>query len=239
MSLPVTDFVGRATVRLIPETAHQSPVLDPLADDAQEAADISEVEAMTSRRLMIERGEVLDIDPRELAYHARGEQLLRWGHTHINASFAYSRAGAGNRFNGPGRGAWYCAMEDLVAIEEVAYHRTRELAYVGVFEDQRLYQAILADFIGAFPDLRAMPFGQGPLDPDPGVGYPAGQALAADLREQGHRGLLYPSVRAPASGVGDTTCFVAFDPQIVQNPRPGARWRLVWDGTPAFRAEQS
>ncbi|MEX2632184.1 MAG: RES family NAD+ phosphorylase [Tistlia sp.] len=230
---PVSAFVGKGTVRLIPETAHQTPVLDPLADDDQEREALAEVEAVTSRRLMIERGDVAEVDPRELAFLARGRHLRRWGDTHVNASFAYSREGAGNRFNGPGRGAWYCALEDLTAIEEVAYHRTRELGYIGRYEDERLYQAILADFIGEFPDLRPAQGRPAALDPDPAAGYPAGQALAEQLQAEGHLGLLYPSVRAPGG-----TCFVAFAPQIVQNLRPGARWKLIWEGAPAFRVEQ-
>lgn len=230
---PVTEFVGKATVRLIPETAHQAPVLDPLADGEQERQALAEVEGLTSRRLMIECGDVAEVDPRELAFQARGAQLRRWGYSHVNASFAYSREGSGNRFNGPGRGAWYCALEDLTAIEEVAYHRTRELDYIARYDDERLYQAILADFIGECPDLRAALPRHASLDPDPAVGYPAGQELAEFLQAEGHLGLLYPSVRARGG-----TCFVAFAPQIVQNLRPGARWRLAWDGSPSFRVEQ-
>jgi len=56
-----------------------------------------------------------------------------------------------------------------------------------------------------------------------------GQKLAADLRRQGHRGLLYPSARRK-----NGQCFVAFDPGVVQNVRPGASWKLVWNGTEDF-----
>ncbi|SUS06370.1 RES domain (fragment) [uncultured Defluviicoccus sp.] len=52
------------------------------------------------------------------------------------------------------------------------------------------------------------------------------------MRRDGHRGLLYPSVRR-AGG----RCFVAFDPGIVQNVRPGASWTLIWRGTPDFAVE--
>ena len=43
--------------------------------------------------------------------------------------------------------------------------------------------------------------------------------------------LIYPSVRR-AGG----TCLVAFLPHVVQNVRPGARWKLSWQGTPAWTA---
>ncbi|MEM6825386.1 MAG: RES family NAD+ phosphorylase, partial [Pseudomonadota bacterium] len=56
-----------------------------------------------------------------------------------------------------------------------------------------------------------------------------GQRLAAELRGDGYRGLIYPSVRHKGG-----RCFVAFDPGIIQNVRPGASWQLVWQGTPEF-----
>ena len=86
----------------------------------------------------------------------------------------------------------------------------------------------LADFIGDFPDLCA-DLTNPALDADPDRGYPVGQALAADLRRAGHRGLIYPSVRHK-----NGRCFVAFDPSAVQNVRPGASWMLEWNGGPEF-----
>ena len=118
----------------------------------------------------------------------------------------------------------------LTSAQEVGFHRTRELGFIGRYEDEARYVELLADFIGDFPDLHeeAHPA----LDPDPERGYPAGQRLAADLRSEGHRGLIYPSVRH-AGG----RCFVAFDPGIIQNVRPGAGWRLIWRGGAEFAVE--
>jgi hypothetical protein len=45
-------------------------------------------------------------------------------------------------------------------------------------------------------------------------------------------GLIYPSVRHQGG-----RCFVAFDPGIIQNVRPGASWKLVWNGVPEFAIE--
>ena len=128
------------------------------------------------------------------------------------------------------RGAWYCAWDMLTSAQEVGFHRTRELSFIGRYEDEARYVELLADFIGDFPDLHdeAHPA----LDPDPERGYPAGQHLAADLRSEGHRGLIYPSVRHSGG-----RCFVAFDPGIIQNVRPGASWKLVWQGAPEFTIE--
>ena len=118
----------------------------------------------------------------------------------------------------------------LTSAQEVGFHRTRELGFIGRYEDEARYVELLADFIGDFPDLHGEEHPA--LDPVPERGYAAGQRLAGDLRSEGHRGLIYPSVRDPGG-----RCFVAFDPSIIQNVRPGASWKLVWQGAPEFTIE--
>jgi len=226
--LPVTDIAEKATVRLIPTAYFKPPVLTPLADGDDHLADLARLEALTNRRLRGEREGLADLDSRELAFRARAAGLRVWGHTHANAAFLYTRPD-GNRFNDAGRGAWYCAFDDLTAIEEVAFHRTRELRFARTYRDEAVYQALLADFIGPFPDLRGVDLAPESLDPAPERGYPAGQALARSLRAEGWAGLLYPSVRHEGGA-----CFAAFEPQIVQNVRPGAKWLLRWEGRPEF-----
>ncbi|WP_019954989.1 RES family NAD+ phosphorylase [Yoonia vestfoldensis] len=224
--MKTTALRDRALVRLISETHHKPPVLRGLVDSDAEAALLAEIEGQTSARLIAERDGSPALDRRELAFARRSQDLRLYGQSHINAAFTYTRP-TGNRFNDGGRGAWYCAWDMLTSAQEVGFHRTRELGFIGRYEDEARYVELLADFIGDFPDLHgdAHPA----LDPDPGRGYPAGQRLAAALRSEGHRGLIYPSVRHPGG-----RCFVAFDPGIIQNVRPGASWRLIWDGTPAF-----
>jgi len=228
--LKITAINDRALVRLIPATVHKPPVLRGLVDTDDEAAILAELEGQTSARLIAEREGSPALDRRELVFARRARDLAVYGQTHINAAFTYTRP-TGNRFNSGDRGAWYCSYDVLTSAEEVGYHRTRELSYIGILEDEARYVELLADFIGDFPDLDGV-VGSEALDPDPTVGYPAGQALAEKLRREGHRGLLYPSVRRPGG-----RCFVAFDPGIVQNVRPGAIWRLVWKGSPDYTVE--
>lgn len=221
----------RALVRLISGTHHMPPVLRGLVDTDDEAAILAELEGETSARLIAERHGSAALDRRELAFARRSRDLRLYGESHINAAFAYTRP-SGNRFNGGDRGAWYCAWETLTSVQEVGYHRTRELGYVSRYEHEARYVELLADFIGDFPELED---GAHPaLDPDPRTGYQAGQALAERLRGQGHRGLAYPSVRHPGG-----RCFAAFDPGIIQNVRPGANWKLTWRGSPEFFVEAS
>jgi hypothetical protein len=222
----ITSLNDRALVRLISETHHKPPVLRGLVDTDEEAAILAVLEGETSARLIAEREGGPALDRRELAFARRAHDLGLYGESHINAAFTYTRAD-GNRFNGGERGAWYCSWGLLTSVQEVGFHRTRELGFIGRYHDEARYVELLADFIGDFPDLHGLEHAA--LDPDPLVGYPAGQALAADLRRHGHRGLVYPSVRHKGG-----RCFVAFDPGIIQNVRPGASWTLIWTGSPDF-----
>jgi len=222
-----TTICERGLIRLIPATYHKPPTLRGLVDTDEEAALLAEVEAMTSGRLIAEAGRNRHLDSRELAWQRRNNDLRIYGVSHINAAFTYTRAG-GSRFNSEARGAWYCAWTLPAAIDEVAFHKVRELAYVNVFKDKTRYVELLADFIGEFPDITDE-VDNPCLSPDANIGYPAGQKLALDLQREGARGLIYPSVRHP-----DGQCLVVFSPPAIQNVRPGAQWDLEWDGSPEF-----
>ena len=135
---PAPRGLSEATVRLISTAYFKPPVLRPLVDDDEELELLAELEGMTSRRLKAERAGLADLDARELLFGV-------WGRTFVNAAFAYTRKD-GNRFNDARRGAWYAAFEDLTALEEVAWHRTRELGWIGEFRDEGVYQALLAGY---------------------------------------------------------------------------------------------
>ena len=223
----VTPISDRGLVRLIPATYHKPPSLRGLVDSDEELAILAEIEGMTSARLTAERGLNLHLDRRELAWKRRKHDLQVYGNTHINAAFTYTRKG-GNRFNDENRGAWYCSWDTMTSIAEVAFHKTRELRFIGLFEETARYVELLADFIGEYPDItdeRDHPA----LDPDPAIGYPRGQALAERLRRDGHDGLIYPSVRHDQG-----RCLVAFEPTAIRNVRPGASWDIVWSGSEEY-----
>lgn len=225
--MKITAISDRALVRLISNTHHKPPVLRGLVDSDEEMTILATLEGLTSARLTAERQGTPALDRRELAFVRRAQDLAVYGQSHINAAFTYTRS-TGNRLNTGDRGAWYCSYDALTAADEVGFHRTRELGFIGIYEDEALYCELLADFIGEFPDLTDEA-GHPALSPDTDVGYPAGQGLAHTLRAEGYRGLLYPSVRRKGG-----RNFVAFDPGIVQNVRPGATWVFTWTGTPDF-----
>jgi RES domain-containing protein len=216
---PLADLAQRDTVRLIATGRLKPPALLPLAADPAALADLAALESATNDRLRAEETGLPDLDRRELIFG-------RPGHSFINAAFTHVRPG-GNRFNDAARGAWYCAFESATAQREVAWHLGRELAAVGRFDNTTDCAELVADFIGPFHDLRGSDGAQeASLDADPAVGYAAGQKLARRLRaEAASNGIVYPSARRSGG-----TCLVAFRPDLVQNLRQGAVWRMEWRG---------
>jgi hypothetical protein len=217
---PRTEIAQKNTIRLISTGRLKQPVLLALAANHGALEDLAELEGATSGRLMAQKGGLFDLDPRELVFGAPG-------HTFINAAFTYTRPG-GSRFNGEERGAWYCGFAVETSLAEVSYHLTRELEAVNRFDNVTDYAELIADFIGAFHDLRGGKFKDSAcLGTDIAAAYPAGQALAGRLRREDQGiGILYPSVRDKGG-----TCLAAFHPGLVQNLRQGGVWRLEWTGT--------
>lgn len=196
----------------------------PLADDNEELALLAEIEGATSGRLIAEERGLGGLTADELVHgvsHAR----------FINASFAYAKPREPNRFNPPDRGAWYAALAVETCIAEVGYHLTKALADAGDFNAVVEYGEMIASMSGVFIDLRECP-DHPSLDPDPAKGYPAGNALAAQARGDGHNGIIYPSVRHQGG-----TCIAALWPNVVQSVVQGAMYRLTWSGEPKFALE--
>ena len=212
MTPPQCEIAQQRTVRLIASAHYKPPVLRALVDTADELAAIERIEARTSKRLTSAPAIVTG-------------NLDRWGQTYIAAAFTYTRPG-GNRFNTAARGAWYAAFDDRTALHEVAFHHTRELEFSNHLHDEVQYRALHASFIGRFHDLRNSAEAAECLDPDPRIGYPAGQAVATHIIGHHSRGLVYPSVRLPGG-----TCLVAFQPNVVQDVAPGACWKITWNGS--------
>lgn len=208
-----TLAIGRA-VRLVTTARLRDPVLQKLVTP-DFADDLAEIEGATSGRLREEKASA-DAYP-------RGRPQAAF----VNAAFAYFRPREMNRFNGPGQGAWYAALELETSVAEVAHHLRRELARVGDFNATVDYAEMWASFAGAFVDLRGFDPRPRCLDPDPALGYPAGNALAAEAMSAGHNGIIYPSVRH-----AEGTCLVALWAHVVQSVTQGAVWRLAWMGTP-------
>lgn len=217
-SFPIARIALERTVRLVSTARLRDPVLSKLVRPAL-LDDLAEIEGATSGRLTAQQrgGERI----------LSGEFLAGLPHAaFINAAFAYWRPRELNRFNGPGRGAWYAALHVDTAELEVGFHLSRELARVNDFNAVIDYAELFASFAGEFVDLRGIDPRPDCLDPDPAVGYPPGNALAERIRTNGHNGIVYPSVRHEAG-----TCLVALWPAAVQSVAQGRVLRATWSGS--------
>lgn len=219
----IREAFGR-TVRLVTSARLRDAALAPLADTPGELDDLAEIEGATSSRQIAEDRGLAGLDAAELVHgvpHAR----------FINASFAYAKPREPGRFNPAERGAWYAALDVATCLAEVGFHLTKALADAGDFDAVVEYGEMIASMSGVFIDLRTDP-GHPVLDPDPAAGYPAGNALAAWARGEGHNGIIYPSVRHEGG-----TCIAALWPNVVQSVVQGAMYRLTWAGSPHFTVE--
>jgi len=222
--LPTIREAFERTIRLVPSARLRAAVMTLLGDDDADLALLAEIEGATSGRLIAEERGLGALTADELVHgmpHAR----------FINASFAYAKPREPGRFNPANRGAWYAALAVETCIAEVGHHLTKALADAGDFNAVVEYGEMIASMSGVFVDLRGLPDHPG-LDPDTVKGYPAGNALAAQARGEGHNGIIYPSVRH-AGG----TCIAALWPNVVQSVAQGAMYRLTWSGEPAFACE--
>ena len=216
---PAARIALEKTVRLVATARLRDPVLLKLVARAF-LDDLAEIEGATSGRLAAQRHGAENLQPGELVA----------GPSHavfINAAFAYWRPRELNRFNGPGRGAWYAALDVETSKIEVSFHLSRELERVNDFNAVVDYTEMFASFAGAFVDLRSVVPRPECLHPDPTIGYPAGNALAELVRNDGHNGIVYPSVRHE-----EGTCLVALWPAAVQSVAQGRVLRAVWSGSP-------
>ena len=217
---PVSRIALERTVRLVATARLRDPVLLELARP-QYQDDLAEIEGATSGRLVAQQQGTEDLDARELIGGLPHANF-------INAAFAYFRPRELNRFNGPGRGAWYAALVVETCKAEVGFHLTRELERVNDFNAVVDFAELFASFAGEFVDLRGVAPRPDCLNPDPALGYPAGNALAEMARKDGRNGIVYPSVRHDGG-----TCLVALWPAAVQSVAQGRIWRAVWTGNPA------
>jgi RES domain-containing protein len=218
-SFPIARIALERTVRLVSTARLRDPVLLKLVRSAL-LDDLAEIEGATSGRLTVQLRGSEGI--------SAGELLAALPHAaFINAAFAYWRPRDLNRFNSPGRGAWYAALHIATAMAEAGFHITRELARVSDYRAVVDYAELFASFAGEFVDLRRVDPRPDCLDPEPAVGYPAGNLLADLARKNGRNGIIYPSVRHEAG-----TCLVALWPAAVQSVAQGRVLRAAWSGHP-------
>lgn len=205
------------TCRLVPSLYPSRGILDAIATP-EDLAVVMELESWSNDRISEELGALHRIP--------RDEWVVRRPMSSVvMAAFCHPRPGGG-RFNSSERGAWYAADSLAAAHAEVIYHRTAELAEVGVFAARVQMRLYRADFQGLFHDVRAR-VAENDAYHDP-VSYGASQRLARRLLAAGSNGVIYRSVRYPGG-----VCLACFRPALVGNVRSGVHYEYRWHGTGA------
>ena len=178
---PVRPVTQRDTHRLVPSRhlPRGDSVLTLIADDDRHLRAIFELDDATNDRLRGERGRLAEIGPEELLAGVPHASV-------VNAAFCHAHP-LGARFNGPERGAWYAAFALETSQAEVGFHKSIELAEIGVDDESVTYDEYLADFSADFHDLRHARGFKACLAPD---SYVASQALADSLLSAGSLGVV-------------------------------------------------
>jgi hypothetical protein len=212
---PETTPYSGAAHRLIPSLYSEPPgtVLAAIADDEAMLHDAMLLEGASNDRIQAELHGLTGIGIHELVFAIPHSQI-------INAAFTHA-APAGSRFNDNQRGAWYAAVVQSVALEEIMFHKARNLA--DMIDRQKhesfTYVDWIADFHADFHTLLPREKYEEFLEPGPiPACYTRSQALANQLLAQGSPGILYPSVRAQPTAK-NPRCIACFRPALVQNVR--------------------
>jgi RES domain len=205
----------KGTARLVPSRFPVVGLFDHVAapDDLDA---IFELEGWTNDRISAELG-ALQTVPR--AEWVVGQPMA----SVVMAAYCHPRPGGG-RFSSDDRGAWYAARTIETALSESIYHRSRELAEVGVLEARMQMRVYLSDFSTRFHDIRGAEAPAALYDP---VDYSASQRFARPLLSSGSHGLVYRSVRHPGG-----ECVACFRPRLVKNVRIGGHYEYQWEGSP-------
>ncbi|MAR93126.1 MAG: RES family NAD+ phosphorylase [Pseudomonadota bacterium] len=176
-------------------------------------ADAFELESLTNERLLEEVGNLQRVAPED--------RISGPGATVVMAAFTHT--GYPSRFTDGRYGIYYAARDLETAIRETVFHRERFLGYTrepACEVDMRVYKGTVEK---PLIELDREQHGH-LLHPDPGQYGPA-QTYGAQVRAQGHYGILYPSVRR-AGGY----CIAALRPTAVSRPVQ-SRWLVYhWDG---------
>jgi len=214
-SPPEILFRWKGTARLVPSRFPVVGLFDGVAAPADLEA-IFELEGWTNDRISAELG-ILQAVPRD--DWVVGQPMA----SVVMAAYCHPRPGGG-RFSSDDRGAWYAARTIDTALSESIYHRSRELAEIGVREARMQMRVYLADFSTRFHDIRGADTPAALYDPDD---YRASQRFARPLLAAGSHGVVYRSVRHPGG-----ECVACFRPRLPKNVRIGGHYEYQWEGSP-------
>ena len=169
------------------------------------------IESLTNDRLRDASGES-PVMPDEDRVHGPGASLVMAAFTHT---------GFPSRFSDGSYGVYYAGHSLETAVRETAHHRGLFLASTNEPACEVDMRAYVARPVQAFLDVRGPRFNHLHHPDD----YATSQAYAKPVRDDGHWGLVYRSVRHEGG-----ECIAAFKPQAISIPVASSALAYVWDG---------
>lgn len=189
-----------------------------LFEDIADPADwelLAEAEAKTDPRVRDDAG-VIRMVPAARRVSGPG---AGW----VMGSFCHVSIDRPSRFSDGSYGVYYAGNRFEVALAETVYHFERFMAATDEEPATADYRELVNPIDAELHDLRGTEVFRAALHPGD---YTAGQALAAELRENhASDGIVYPSVRYPCG-----EAVAAFWPDVVGMPVPNRHVCYRWDG---------
>ena len=210
---PQTHVAWRRTYRIIAARYPPVALFERVGDPADWEA-LLEVESLTNERVRDAVGNIRLV-PLEERVSGPGASWVMGAFTHI---------GWPSRFSDGSYGVYYSARRRDCAVAETAYHTGRFLAATHEPPCELDMRVLVAGIAALLHDLRHNPRRfRSVYDPND---YTVSQELGRALRAAGSSGIVYRSVRLPAS-----ECAAAFRPRAVRPlPRGDTHLLYHWDG---------
>lgn len=174
-----------------------------------------ELEQATNPRVRDEAGEIVLVPPERRVSGPNASWVMA-PFTHINRD--------GSRFSDGSYGVYYAARSLQTAIRETGYHFARFAADSGDPPRREDMRVLLGSVSATLHDVSKLgeKSKRKVLDPQ---SYAYSRPFAAELRERGSDGIVYPSVRDDGG-----SCIAAFWPDVAGVPVQERHLQYEWDG---------
>ncbi len=184
--------------------------------DADEFETLYQLQALTNPRLQNETGRLELISRTEIPFGIPGCSYATAPFTHINP--------AGSRFSDGNFGVLYLADSLDTALAEVRHHQNLYWSkVVGLNYERFVFRGLTCLFSeGRMLDATALGLNDPIYDPED---YSAAQHLGRQVRQAGHPGLRYRSVRNQGED-----CWALMTPKPVLSIIQTAHYEMIWNG---------
>ena len=213
MTPPVRRVSWKHCWRVIPTRYPSENLLDRVVDP-KDAAAIEKLDALTSTRVRLERGELNYLPEKELRKDP--------GSQYVMASFSYSMFNK-SRFSDGAYGVYYAANTLITAVDETRFHREEFMKATAEGPMMLPMRVLDSALNGHLHDIR------GSKQKYPGVystaTYSHSQELGRTLWNQDSQGIVFDSVRH-AKG----ECVAVFKPSLLTHCRQERTLLYEWNG---------